>query len=282
MPTASLRGVGQIFLQESAWSGILLLLGLLYGSPLMAAAVVGSTLAGTLTAKLLGYDQRHISGGLYGFNAALLGAGLSLYFAPTALLALVLLAAAVLSTLLMRWFLSRNLPAYTFPFILLTWVSVYALHLLGAPAAEVQSVAPAAGPLALVSHGFGQVVFRGEALAGVLFFLAVFAHSPIAALYGLAGALVGAGATHYLHEPAAQIQQGLFSFNGVLCGVAFAGSRRRDGLLALVAVLLSVTINALMARWQLLALTFPFVLASWLTLLLKQLAAGFNPNPTGK
>ncbi|SEU05575.1 urea transporter [Hymenobacter actinosclerus] len=280
--TANLRGVGQIFLQESAWTGALLLLGICYGSPLMGAAVGISTLVGTGTARLLSYDQGHISRGLYGFNAALVGAGLSVFFAPTILLALVILVAVVLSTVVMHWFLRRELPAYTFPFILLTWLGVYALHLLGAPgaAAGVLAPAPNIGALVLVSRGFGQVIFQGEVLVGAVFFLAIFIHSPISALYGLVGALLGAAAALLMHEPAESIALGLFSFNGVLCGVAFAGSQRRDGLLVLVAVLLSVAINALLARGQLLALTFPFVLASWLTLLLKRLFPSHSPAAT--
>jgi urea transporter len=83
--------------------------------------------------------------------------------------------------------------------------------------------------------------------------------------------MVGASASHFINEPQVEIDFGLFSFNGVLCAIAFAGPKPRDGLFVLLASALAVGINALMVEWDVISLTFPFVLASWLTLLVRRL-----------
>lgn len=57
---------------------------------------------------------------------------------------------------------------------------------------------------------------------------------------------------------------------GVLCAIAFAGPKPRDGIFVLLASALAVGINALLVKWNIISLTFPFVLASWLTLLVRR------------
>ena len=125
--------------------------------------------------------------------------------------------------------------------------------------------------MTLTSHGFGEVIFQGDVITGLIFFVAIFINSPISALYGLVGAIIGASASHFINEPQADINFGLFSFNGVLCAIAFAGPKPRDGIFVLLASALAVGINALMVKWNVISLTFPFVLASWLTLLVRRL-----------
>ncbi|MDQ3291525.1 MAG: urea transporter, partial [Bacteroidota bacterium] len=90
-------------------------------------------------------------------------------------------------------------------------------------------------------------------------------------LYGLLGSILGATISHYLHEPAADINIGLFSFNSVLCAIAFTGNKPKDGLFVLIAIVLSVFIDVVMLKNKVNPLTFPFVLASWITLLVKAL-----------
>jgi len=272
-----------IMLQENKWTGLLFLVGVWYGSLVMGAAVTLSVLIGTTTAWLLRYDKGKIYSGLYGFNAALVGAGLTFYFAPAALVWVFIVLASALSAVLMHFCLHRGLPAYTFPFIVLTWGCIYLLlHAAGLPYVVHPSIHKGySDALTMTSHGFGEVIFQGDVIAGLLFFIAIFLNSPISALYGLVGAIIGASVSHYIHEPQDAINFGLFSFNGVLCAIAFAGVKPRDGLFVLLASCLAVGINALMVKLDVISLTFPFVLASWLTLLAKRLVpAGPRPAAT--
>jgi len=271
--TSNLTGVGQIMLQENKWTGLLFLVGICYGSLVMGAAVILSTLVGTLTAQLLHYDKEEIRSGLYGFNAALVGAALTFYFEANAMVWATLVVGSAVSTLVMHFFLSKKLPAYTFPFIATTWVCVYLLlHVVGMVYKQQPPIQEAyVDALTVSSHGFGEVIFQGSVLAGVIFFLAIFINSPISALYGLVGAIIGVSVSHYLHEPMEEINFGLFSFNAVLCAIAFAGDKPKDGVYVLIATALSVLIDAFMVAYRLIPLTFPFVLASWITLLIKWL-----------
>jgi urea transporter len=181
--TANLIGMGQIMLQENKWTGLLFLIGIWYGSPIMGVAVTLSVVIGTATALLLKYDKGEIYSGLYGFNAALVGAGLNFYFGTGALVWVFIVVASALSTVLMHVFLRRGLPAYTFPFIVLTWGSTYLLlHAAGVPYVVHPPMHEAySDATSMMSHGFGEVIFQGGEITGLIFFVAIFINSPICA-----------------------------------------------------------------------------------------------------
>ena len=113
--TANLIGMGQIMLQENKWTGLLFLIGIWYGSPIMGVAVTLSVVVGTATAWFLKYDKAEIYSGLYGFNAALVGAGLDFYFAPGVLVWVAIVVASALSTVLMHVFLRRGAAGLHLP-----------------------------------------------------------------------------------------------------------------------------------------------------------------------
>ncbi|MGI5847355.1 MAG: urea transporter [Candidatus Cryptobacteroides sp.] len=73
----------------------------------------------------------------------------------------------------------------------------------------------------------------------------------------------------YLSVPIGDINLGLYGFNAVLCAIVFAGPKVKDGLWVLISVLLALAVSLLMLRIGIPKLTFPFVLATWTTLLLK-------------
>lgn len=273
--SSNLTGVGQIMLQENKWTGLLFLVGICYGSLVMGLAVVISTLVGTLTARVLKYDEDEINSGLYGFNAALVGAALSFYFEASVLIWIAIVVAPMVSTVVMRFFLIKKLPAYTFPFIATTWVCIYLLlHVAGLSYLQQPPINEAyTDALTVASHGFGEVIFQGSVVAGAIFFVAIFINSPISALYGVLGAIIGVSVSHYFQEPIEQINFGLFSFNAVLCAIAFAGDKPKDGIYVFIATAMSVLIDVLMVKYSLVPLTFPFVLASWFTIFVRWLAA---------
>ena len=57
----------------------------------MALGGLIGTVLGTITARLLGYDEKQIRDGIYGFNATLVGIGMFFYFKPTVLAILLML-----------------------------------------------------------------------------------------------------------------------------------------------------------------------------------------------
>jgi len=265
-----LRGMGQIMLQDNALTGALFLLGILANSWQMFLAALLGVASGTAAACLLKYGKDDISRGLYGFNAALVGVGLLFFFQPGITLAILIIAGAALSSMLMNFMHKRKMAPYTFPFILSTWLIIALAGATGILSSQPPS--PAA-PLSLdilssLSMGASQVMFQASILTGIIFFAAIFVNSRTNAIYALLGSLVGALLALALSFPLPLISIGIFGYNGVLCGAAFAGSKKHAFLFAIAATALSVLLVRALPFIGIPALTAPFVFATWAMLAL--------------
>lgn len=267
------KGVGQVMLQENVWTGLLFLAGIFCGSVNMGIAAVLAVIVGTCTAKILHYDTAEIKAGLYGFSATLVGVALACMFQSGLVLWISILLGSALAAIIQHFFIVRKIPAFTFPFIVVTWILLFLFaqfpHLV-----VPQSGGSLAGDepvFVVLARGYGQVIFQDSLWAGILFFIGVLICNPIAAVYGLVGAAISATLAYLLREPLPNIYLGLMSFNAVLCAITFAGKNWKDAGLALMAVVLSLLISMMMRGLHLPVLTFPFVLASWMTLSLKML-----------
>lgn len=270
-----LKGVGQIMLQNNALTGLLFLIGILINAPLMALAAVVAVIVGTMTAKLLKFNEDNINSGLYGFNATLVGVALIVFFEPTVVIWAAIIILSAISALIMNFFLEKKIPVFTFPFILLVWISLYVFHsLTPIPAPSPDYLVDTVDhytPFSLMNYGlgFGDVIFQGSLISGIIFFIAVYISSPTSALYGLFGALFGVLVAILLKDRIEDVKLGMFSFNPVLCAIAFAGTRKIDGLYVVIAVILSGITEEIMIRCGLPVLTFPFVMGTWLTLVIR-------------
>lgn len=275
-----LKGIGQIMLQENRWTGLLFLIGIFMGSWEGGIAVLLSTSAGTFTAMKLNYDKSEINAGLYGFSAALVGVALSFIFQTTIVIWFLIILGGVLATIIQHFFIVKKIPVFTFPFILVIWISVFMLHhFTQIPPSEMISAEAEKldyDELIAPINGFGEVIFQGGILSGVIFFLAVFISSPAAALYGFAGSVLGAYLSHINGEPVDQVHMGLFGFNAVLSAIVFSGFKKINGLWVLLSVLITVGIDDFLIDHNLLTevggvLTFPFVAGTWITLLIQKI-----------
>lgn len=273
------KGIGQIMLQENRWTGMLFFIGICIRSRIEAIALILATASGTLIAMVLKYDKSEIRAGLYGFSPALVGVALSFQFQCTLLIWVLIVLGGALASILQHFFIRKNIPAYTFPFIIVTWVFVYFVnHFLHVPPSDFISKHAAINEytrLLAGTNGFGEVIFQAGSLSGIIFFIAVFISSPIGALFGLAASVL-AGYLSYLYgEPVNQVYMGLFGFNAVLSAIVFAGNKKVDGLWVLVAVLFTVMIDIILVDKGIFksaggVLTFPFVLGTCLTLLIQK------------
>ncbi len=267
-----LNGLGQKMIQQNAVTGFLFLIGIFYGSLLMGLAALLATISGTLTAKILKYDKTEIDKGLYGFSAALTGVAVILFLKPVFFSWMFILIGSMLATIIQQFFIRRKIPVFTLPFVLVTWAILllarhFFPHLL--PVETSIPVALGSDNFTFAIKGFGQVIFQSNVVSGTLFFIAVFISSPIAALYGLAAAVLSAILSLYFSVSVEDIGMGLFSYNAVLCAIVFAGPQRKDSIWVLISVVLSVVISLIMSQYHLTQLTFPFVVASCITLVLK-------------
>ncbi|MBW3524103.1 urea transporter [Chryseobacterium sp. NKUCC03_KSP] len=267
-----LKGLGQIMLQENPVTGSLFLVGIFYGSLAMGIAAILATICGTTTAFLLKYDKAEINKGLYGFSAALVGVAIMLFLKPVFISWIILIIGSALATVIQHFFMKRKIPVFTLPFVLITWLILFFTnhYCTGLLSEASITTASTINYLTVGFNGFGQVIFQDNLISGVLFFIAVFISSPISALYGFIGAVLSAFIAFSISTPVADISIGLFSFNAVLCAIVFTGNQIKDSIWALIAILLSLIISLLMLKFNFTQLTFPFVLASCITLFLKK------------
>jgi hypothetical protein len=301
-----LRSCGQVIFINNPLSGLLLLLAMALQSFWAAALTVLGIAAAHLTARAIGADRQARRNGIYGFNGALVGGAVaaladhgSALPSPAWLLLTVL--GAGLSTVLVhglgRWQLRMiGVPPLTLPFCLVTWSLLLLAAALAHPELQLLQASqpdPVSGPLiALLQalpRGFGQVFFCSSLLSGTVVLLAVAVASPLAALVGLAGALVAGLTGLGLGAPAAAVAQGQWSFDGVLTAIAVAGVFYPLNRLSLGAGLAAAFLSSLLilplggllhslTGQPLPLLTLPFIVATAVTLLLlKRLVPALIP-----
>ncbi len=259
-----IRGIAQVYLQDSALTGVLFLMGLLIAGPMVGLAALLASAVGFGTAALLRVPAERLEQGLYGFNAVLVAIGAMVSFRPLWLALLAAVAGAVAATLLMRiadFFL--RMPAYTAPFVFIYWLLEYLGGYWGWPSAPPDAVFGLdAGVLGVFSSAAEVFLVTGP-LTG-LFVLAGLAASR----WTLAvGAFTTSLAAFCLVQvvplfPQSEIDLGVYGFNAVLVVAGMLSTERgwRSCVLAACAVLL---IQAGIEAVGLTPATFPFVLAMW-------------------
>jgi urea transporter len=283
-----MRGIGQVFFQEHALTGTLFVVGIALSSPLMALGAVVGSAVGTGLAWVLKFDRGEIVAGIFGFNAALVGIASFFFFEPGLVSVVLMLGGCLVATgltRLMRGYLP--FPTYTTPFIVTTWAVFFLGRALGAA-----SAGPGYGPLVpeiptgpvleAAAHGVSQVMFQAS-MWTALFFLAGIAvserrHAAWVLLGSVAGMLlagwhVDAAARSLDPEQLVErpvfenIQLGLYGYNATLVAVALF-LWRRSVIPPLLGMLFTVPLTELIPRLGLPALTAPFVLATWLVMIL--------------
>lgn len=269
------NGFSQIMLQENVLTGFLFLAGLFVGHWHFGLASLLALVSGALTARVLRFPSAEIKAGLYGFSAALTGVALLVLFEAQPFLWLLVIIGGVLSSLLQRLFIVLKIPAFTFPFIVVSWFLVFFIRNFTdiMPSSAVVGMAENGllDWLLTPTNGFGQVIFQGNALPGIMFFVAVFLNSPVAALFGLAASTLGAAISLGLGQELNAVQTGLFGFNAVLTAIVFSGQTRKNVAQAFVGVVLTIALHHLFLHSNIFeriggVFTFPFVAATWLIL----------------
>lgn len=129
------NGIGQVFFQESVVSGALFAAGLLVASRLACAAALTGSLVGLLVAWATGAAEPAIRAGVFGFNGVLVAIALGdAFLAPgrgrVAFTLLALLVTPFVSAATAATLAPFGLPALTLPFVLVTWVFLFASRTL--------------------------------------------------------------------------------------------------------------------------------------------------------
>lgn len=296
-----LRGIGQVFFQDHALTGTLFVVGIALSSPLMAVgAVVGSAIGSGLAWGLKS-DRGEILAGIFGFNAALVGIASFFFFQPGLVSVVLMVGGCLVATGLTR--LMRGhlpFPTYTTPFIVTTWGVFFLGRAMGAAPAS-----PGYGPLVpeiatgpileSAAHGVSQVMFQASIWTALFFLVGIAISERRHAAWVLLGSVVGlllagwhvdAGARSIDPEQLVEravfenIQLGLYGYNATLVAVALF-LWRRSVIPPLLGMLFTVPLTELIPRLGLPALTAPFVLATWLVMILAWLDSRLFADPSG-
>ncbi|MGH8355013.1 MAG: urea transporter [Pseudomonas sp.] len=287
--TALLNGCSQIFLQRHPLCGLLILLAIAIGAPALLGGALLGGFAGWLTALRRGYAKEDIEAGLYGYNGVLLGLLLCFKFAWSAWLPPLIVASSALSSLMLHALLQRTrqqqwLPAYTLPFVSLSWLLLW----LGGPLELLPATSPVSPPLPLdwltllaaVARGLGQIIFLDQPLAGVCLLAGLCLADRRAACWALLGSAAGLGLALGQGWPDQTALAGLYGYNTALAALALSQNRRQPWA-PLIGIALALLLQPGFAALGLPALTAPFILACWLVQaslrLLRQAAADCHP-----
>ncbi|MEB3103503.1 urea transporter [Ferviditalea candida] len=291
---AVLRGISQVILIENALTGLAALIGIFSASYGLGIVAALSSIIGTAVGRCCGAERKVVDQGLFGYNAVLTGIAIALFLdgpgkwivAPAAAFL-----SAIFAASMMNWLGRIQLPVFTFPFIVLTWVILLAAYRMDFIALNPvlnpqnvsdihQSLTDIPDILQGVVHGVGQVFIMDDFIAGLIILSGVFLagiRPGISAVLGSAAAWLTA---YLLGAESSWIDQGLYGYNAVLTMLALSWTfpsergRRFSYLAGLAAAASSVPvtsgISVFLAPYGLPAFTMPFTLTAWISLSARQ------------
>ena len=292
----TLVGIGQIFLQDNGWSGLLITIGMFFSHWTLGVTCFLGSLIGVLTAKALKAKDADIEFGLYGFNASLAYMCVMFTFATNdahatlnganPILWVLGALAAVIATVIMHVFVTKGWTAFTFPFVVTCWVLCWAFakyNVLG-----LEQTTPAlpdyTGTVDAITtpfYGWAEVNFGANFLTGVFIFLGLAISSPSVAMWGTAAATLGGLFAHYvLGIDANVLANGLYSFSPILVACAFvtkSGVSRADFVYIVVGILLAVLIHYGVSQFMA-TYTIGFIVATWIMEAVQKAVNKSNPN----
>jgi urea transporter len=295
---STLRGIGQVVLQNNPWTGLLILAAIYVNSWVYGTLCLFGALLATVTALVVGADRGSIRAGLHGFNGALVAIALDAYTSgnytegavPGWQLMMLIVLAVVLSVFVAmaigRFTSLVGLPALTSSFILVSLVFVSGA--LAIPAIESTPIeAPAfanpneaAAPYTLLTFlegsakGIGQIFLQDNYITGALILVAIALNTRIGALMALLAAALSTALAIGLGYPEENIHAGLYTYNGVLTAIALGGLffvlTWRSFLFMLLGVVLTFEVTAglatILTQLGLPVYTASFVLVTWVLL----------------
>lgn len=237
----------------------------------MGIGAILGVLASTVSAFYFKYSKEEIENGIYGFNGTLVGIAVYFLFGFSLLSTLAIISGAIFSSIILN-LMKKRVPVFTAPFVLATWVLIFGIklfHLI--PLADLSLVSiNSLNLFSGLTTGFGQVMFQGNIITGLIFFIAILINSRRSALYALYGSILGLLFARALNLPLEMINIGLFGYNAVLCGIALGNEKYKPFILATLGILFSVLINLSLNKGGIISLTAPFVLAIWIVLFLQK------------
>lgn len=265
-PTVSaiFRGFSQVFLVNSPWAGMLILIALAVGDFGVAfAATIGVLVEMLVSWRFVPEDA--LADGFMGFNGALVGV-ITVTFLGSNFLAGVVTIAGAIAVVVVHLLLLTVVPDWMPPLMAPSCVVGTALfYIINPDLGDIGDTAWWFGPLTSLS----EVVFIHDYIPGALLLLALFIGSWQIGLFALLGGIIGTGFSWILFGPA-EAGTGVWGYCAVLAAIALGGvmwsnrsyTWRLSG--AILGALLAVVIRWAFATVDLPTFTWPYVIAVWI------------------
>lgn len=244
-------------------------------------------------ASWLGFDRNKIAGGVYGFNALLVGLGIGIYYNPGMPVLMILLASVILTffvTTLLEGVIGKYyLPFLSLPFLICLWTvgiatryfseleissrGLYKLNELyeigGSSLVSLYqwwTNLDVAVALKIYLTSLGAIFFQYNILAGVILAIGLLYYSRIAFSLSLIGFYTAFFFYKIIGADISQMSYHYIGFNYILTSIAIGGffiipsrlSYLWTILLVPLVAIISICASAILAPYQLSILSLPF------------------------
>ena len=258
----TMSGIAQVIVQPCSLSGLIILASIAVHSWKMALGAFFGAVIGTAAAKVLSFDNKEITLGIFGYNATLIGIANIYFFQTTATAILIFIISCVLSVFVTKWIPKYlKLPAFTAPFVFITWlVILFQDYIKLKPANDVLNFADNIHTMGL-GEAVGQVYIQGNGITGVIMLLAILLCSKTSFVWALVATILTWLLAHSINYPDTNIQNGLYGFSAVLTAIAL--QNMKPIIFPLIGIVLTVFVTQafILSGWP--SLTAPFVFVSW-------------------
>ena len=257
-----MSGIAQVIVQPCSLSGLIILAGIAIHSWKMAIGAFIGAVIGTITAKFLKSENNKIKLGIYGYNATLIGIANVYLFQTSITSIIVFIICCAFSVPVTNWIpLYLRLPAFTAPFVFITWFVFLISNYIGLEPAEnvlnfINNIHSAG-----LGEAVGQVYIQGNGITGAIMLLAILFCSRSSFVWAIVATSLTWLLAHGLNYPVTNIQNGLYGFSAVLTAIALQNLKPITFPLAGVVLTVFVTQAFIISGWP--SLTAPFVFVSW-------------------
>jgi len=263
------RGAGNVVFQDSAITGLLVLIGI--GISSWTASVdflIGAAIA-TLIAKWFRADDHSIEHGMFAFSGGYVGLLMGVllekevpFLTGEWLLLLILggILAVPLTAGLGLAFGKLNISATALPILLLLWAIMAGVLYTNLPQNSVAPQVLPAGQAAAytwetfiygILNGFGQIFVQVNPITGALILLGILVNSRIGGLMALLGGVMAVLVAWALGYDEPVVRNGVIAFNSILTAIGLGGFflvfNRRSLVYALIGSLLALWVFLVMA-----------------------------------
>ena len=282
--TSTLRGIAQVCLQDSPFTGAFFLLAIALYSPIYAMCALAGAMLSTAFAFKKAKEQcikgSDVKNGLYGFNGCLIGIAIAAFLPINDWALLLLGLACIFSVQLVIWVAARsNVPLFTMPFII---VAMFVFGLGQSFNVAEQEVVPffqQSFPLPIF-ESIGQIFLLPNAISGICILLGFL----VASVRAFFITLWAVGLAYFLAQEIGMnetaLNTGLFGFCAVLTAHALCLPSTHQSVWdqshflpykIILGVILSVLMTQVFILGHLSFFTLPFVLSVWAIQVLSKL-----------